>query len=186
LPKVVPTEMSSFRPVDPNKGDNHVRAVVLIDEIDKADPDTPNNLLVALGSLEFFATEANAQVKAVEPPLVIITSNDERELSTAFLRRCIMLNLAAPSRERLVEIARAHFGKQKLRLYREVAKLMIPHEETPETTLGAARTQQSAAELLDTVHACIKLKVTPNQEDETWQALSKATLWKPRESVGTV
>jgi MoxR-like ATPase len=187
LPKVVAAgEMSSFQPVDPNKGDDHVRAVVLIDEIDKADPDTPNNLLVALGSLEFFATEANALVKAVEPPLVIITSNDERELSTAFLRRCIMLNLVAPDRQRLIEIARAHFGKQKLRLYREVAELMIPEEKTAETTVGDARTQQSAAEFLDTVHACIKLKVTPNQEDDTWRALSKATLWKPRETAGVM
>ena len=194
LPNVVtPEEMEKFRPADPNQGDDHERAVVLIDEIDKADPDTPNNLLVALGSYEFYVPEAKAQVKAAEPPLVIITSNDERELPSAFLRRCIMLNLQSPNRKRLIEIARAHFGQTNLHLYEEVAKLIIPEEQTEETikaktqtqqSSGDAKAQQSAAEYLDTVHACIKLKITPKASDKTWEALSKATLWKPRESAG--
>lgn len=184
---VAPGEMEKFLPADPNKGDEHERAVVLIDEIDKADPDTPNNLLVALGSLEFYVPESRAQVKASEPPLIIITSNDERELPNAFLRRCIMLNLKSPTRQRLIQIARAHFGKEKLSLYEEVARLIIPDEVTDKTTTGtAATTQQSAAEFLDTVHACIKLKIKPDAKDKTWQALSKATLWKPREAAGAV
>lgn len=168
-----------FFALDPNKGQQHESAVVLLDEIDKADPDTPNNLLVPLGSLEFFVTEANAKVTAKKPPLVIITSNDERELPSAFLRRCIQLNLKAPDRERLVNIAKVHFGKENLELYEEVAKLIVPDTET--NTDDQPKVQQSAAEFLDTVHACMELNVKPNAKDKTWQALSKVTLWKPRE-----
>jgi MoxR-like ATPase len=181
-----------FYAVDPNKGDNHSRAVVLLDEIDKADPDTPNNLLVPLGSLEFTVTDVNAKITAKEPPLVIITSNDERDLPSAFLRRCIMLNLQSPGPERLVAIAQAHFGKENVKLYQEVADLMIPKKNgdstqpTTETNTTESKPQQSAAEFLDTVHACLKLKVKPDAKDKTWQALSKATLWKPRESTGAV
>jgi len=191
---VKPEDLEKFRPSDPNKGDEHESAVVLIDEIDKADPDTPNNLLVALGSFEFYATEAKKQVKAAEPPLVIITSNDERELPSAFLRRCIMLNLPSPDRKRLVEIARAHFGSDDMTLYKEVAALIIPEEKKtaktsstmpkPAPTATEAKSQQSAAEYLDTVHACLELKITPKAKDKTWEALSKATLWKPRETTG--
>jgi len=177
---------SEFYAIDPNKGDDHERAVVLLDEIDKADPDTPNNLLVPLGSLEFFVTDAKAKISAKEPPLVIITSNDERELPSAFLRRCIMLNLKPPDRERLVKIAQAHFGKENLALYEEVAKLIVPENPNQEADAGDLKPQQSAAEFLDTVHACIELKVKPRAQDETWEALSKATLWKPRETPGAV
>ena len=172
---------SDFFALDPNKGQKHESAVVLLDEIDKADPDTPNNLLVPLGSLEFFVTEANAKVSAKKPPLVIITSNDERELPSAFLRRCIQLNLKAPDRERLVNIAKAHFGKENLALYEEVAKLIVPEKDVEKKTEDEPKVQQSAAEFLDTVHACMELNVKPDSKNKTWQALSKATLWKPRE-----
>lgn len=183
-PVVKASEMEDFLAADPNKGDEHKRAVVLLDEIDKADPDTPNNLLVPLGSLEFFVPEVKAEVQAAQPPLVIITSNDERELSPAFLRRCIMLNLAAPDSERLVEIARAHFGKQRLALYKQVASLMTKPEEGSDETAGELKPQPSAAEYLDAVRACLDLKIKPNEKDKTWEAISKATLWKPRESNG--
>jgi MoxR-like ATPase len=172
---------------DPQKGDQHARAVVLLDEIDKADPDTPNNLLVPLGSQEFLVPEADAKITATEPPLVIITSNDERELPNAFLRRCIMLNLKAPDRKRLVQIARAHFGKGNVKLYEDIAKLIIPDEnEQAQTNDTEAKPQQSAAEYLDTVHACIKLGINPDQKDKTWQALAKVTLSKPRDLPGAV
>src|SRR5262249_48654838 len=87
------------------------RAVVLIDEIDKAEPDVPNNLLVPLGSLQFQVEETGAEVKTKRElaPLVFITSNGERELPPAFLRRCIQLELQPPARDALLEIARAHF-----------------------------------------------------------------------------
>jgi MoxR-like ATPase len=92
------------------------RAVVLIDEIDKADPDVPNNLLVPLGSLQFLVEETGFLVKAdkTNAPLVFITTNEERELPPAFLRRCVELKLEMPGPERLLDIAHAHFqGKDK-------------------------------------------------------------------------
>lgn len=170
--------------VDPNKGDEHENAVVLLDEIDKADPDTPNNLLVPLGSLEFFVSDANTKVEAHQPPLVVITSNDERELPTAFLRRCIMLNLKAPTRERLVDIAIAHFGKENRGLYEDVAKLLVPDKPPEGAPSTEPKSQQSAAEYLDTVSACLRLNVKPKATDKTWEALSKVTLWKPKELPG--
>ena len=72
------------------------RAVVLVDEIDKADPDVPNDLLVPLGSYEF-RVEDEAPVVAEHPPLVVVTTNEERELPRAFLRRCVILALEAPA-----------------------------------------------------------------------------------------
>jgi MoxR-like ATPase len=126
-------------------------------------------------------TESNAKVTAKKPPLVIITSNDERELPSAFLRRCIQLNLKAPDRERLVNIAKAHFGKENVALYEKVANLIVPERDVGTKTEDEPRAQQSAAEFLDTVHACMELNVKPDSKDKTWQALSKATLWKPRE-----
>lgn len=179
-------ESQEFLAADPNKGNQHERAVVLLDEIDKADPDTPNNLLVPLGSFQFFVTEAEADVQ-VEPskaPLVVITSNDERELASAFLRRCVMRNLQAPGRARLVEIARAHFGDKHEDLYDKVARRMTTRkkgeeaEEEEDGDGGAPR--PSAAEFLDTVRACIELGVWPEAKDKTWQALLRVTLSKPR------
>jgi len=169
-----------FLAADPNKGDEHERAVVLLDEIDKADPDTPNNLLVPLGSFQFFVTEAAAdvQVEQAKAPLIIITSNDERELSSAFLRRCVMLNLQAPGRARLVGIARAHFGDEHADLYDKVAVKMTSLMRGEEEESQGIR--PSAAEFLDTVRACIELGVWPEARDKTWKALSRVTLSKPR------
>jgi len=84
--------------------------VVLIDEIDKADPDVPNNLLVPLGTLEFEVPELGTYVRADADrvPLVILTTNEERDLPPAFLRRCIELIIEEPGTERLVSIATEH------------------------------------------------------------------------------
>jgi MoxR-like ATPase len=120
----------------------------------------------------------------VQPPLVVITSNDERELPSAFLRRCIMLNLKAPNRARLVDIAVAHFGDKNRKVYEEVAKLMVPENEGEASGASEVKPQQSAAEYLDTVSACLKLKIKPKSNDTTWEALSKVTLWKPRDLPG--
>ena len=94
-------------------------AVVLIDEIDKADPDVPNNLLVTVGSLQFQVDETGQIIKADKkrPPLLFITTNEERELPAAFLRRCIELQLpalndsdpdGAARKKMLVDIVMAH------------------------------------------------------------------------------
>lgn len=153
---------------------NSDRAVVLLDEIDKADPDVPNNLLVPLGSLEFKIEDTGTIVTTKTPPLVIITTNNERGLPNAFLRRCVVLELKQPNREQLMEVAKAHFGEdeKKLLLYEAIANNVNSHLST--------------AEYLDTVQACLELNINPDNNDETWQLIHRITLQKPRESLGVV
>ncbi|MGH9945329.1 MAG: hypothetical protein ACRD9R_23505, partial [Pyrinomonadaceae bacterium] len=175
-------------------------AVVLLDEIDKADPDTPNNLLVPLGSYRFTVQDLKVAVgvaaetgngdghESRQPPLIFITTNDERELPAAFLRRCVVLNLEGPGEDGLVEIAKAHFAppdgaehaRADLRLYRYVAGEML---KVAKDEGGAGRPMPSVAEYLDALRACRTLKIRPRRQKGVWQAVAKATLWKPREGV---
>ena len=84
------------------------KCIVLIDEIDKADLEFPNDLLLELDQMEFVGVETNRIVKAKERPLTIITSNNERELPDAFLRRCIFHYIEFPSRDLMEQIIRVH------------------------------------------------------------------------------
>ncbi|MCA1633901.1 MAG: MoxR family ATPase [Acidobacteria bacterium] len=155
------------------------RAVVLIDEIDKADPDVPNNLLVPLGSLQFRVEETGALVETEgkRAPLVFITTNDERELPAAFLRRCVEIILPQPSEDRLVQIGQAHFPKTKVSFLRDIAKQVTESAQATDRT-GAP----SAAEYLDTVRACVGLKVKPTSD--AWKDVARMTLWKHGRSAG--
>ena len=159
------------------------RAVVLLDEIDKADPDVPNNLLVPLGSHEFQVAETGEIVRVAhaDPPLVLITSNDERDLPPAFLRRCVTLVLPDPTAGSLVQVAAAHFGDGGTDLYAIVAKHVTtaaPAQDGRSTGMSA-----SAAEYLDLVRACIDLGVTPEPGDRVWEQVLKATVVKPKEGA---
>lgn len=157
---------------DPNLGDDHDRAVVLLDEIDKADPDVPNNLLVPLGSLEFQVLETKpVKTPDEKAPLVVITTNDERELPPAFLRRCVELKLEAPKRERLIEIGGLHFPAAKTALLEALADLIV-----------SAPQPASIAEYLDTVRACDTLGVEPGTEK--WTSLVGVTVWKHGKTAG--
>ncbi|MCS7204410.1 MAG: MoxR family ATPase [Leptospiraceae bacterium] len=86
-----------------------VPAVVLIDEIDKADIEFPNDLLLELDQMEFVIVETGRKIKAKHRPFTIITSNNEKELPDAFLRRCVFHYIAFPSPEFMKEIVYAHF-----------------------------------------------------------------------------
>ncbi len=108
--------------------------VVLIDEIDKADSDVPNGLLETLGSGRFTPLGQSESVEVRgEPPLVVITTNEERVLPNAFLRRCLILELRLPENddelvERLVRIAAVHFPKQarpSKGLFQKAAKILV-------------------------------------------------------------
>jgi len=159
------------RPLDPNLGDDHPRAVVLLDEIDKADPDVPNNLLVPLGSLTFQVEEYGKVATTEElAPLVVITTNDERELPPAFLRRCVELVIEVPDLARLDEIGRLHLPQVPQRLRKRFAELIL------ETLPGGAAPSPSIAEYLDTVKACHRLGVEPDTPG--WADLIKVTVWK--------
>lgn len=89
--------------------DREEQAVLLIDEIDKADLEFPNDLLWELDQMEFYIPETKRTVKAKERPIVIITSNAEKELPDAFLRRCIFHYIDFPKGELMEEIVRTHF-----------------------------------------------------------------------------
>jgi MoxR-like ATPase len=181
------------------------RAVVLIDEIDKADVDVPNNLLVPLGSLQFSVEPVNIKVTAQTDaaPLVFVTTNRERELPLAFLRRCVTLDLDKPGPEVLVKIARAHFPRPLIEKIRERAKKKtdagageaerrpLNEEElfavvarrvldmdTPDER--AAGLPPSTAEYIDTVRACLELGIQPGDRD--FDDLARITLRK-RQSV---
>jgi MoxR-like ATPase len=162
---------------EPGRPQQHpdARAVVLLDEIDKADPDVPNNLLVPLGSLQFQVEETLEEVKttAEQAPLLFITTNDERELPTAFLRRCVELTLPAAGRDRLVQIGRAHFKDMSEALLGRVA------DQTARVSAaggGASDAMPSPAEYLDTLRACDRLKIGPDSPD--WESVARMTLWK--------
>lgn len=126
------------------------RAVVLIDEIDKADPDVPNDLLVPLGSFQFRIEEGPPVISA-HPPLVVITTNEERDLPRAFLRRCVILVLEPPDPKGLRNIARAHFVDVDDGLLEEALKVYL---KVRDTRLAEAEPPPSVAELLDALAAC--------------------------------
>ncbi len=152
------------------------RAVVLLDEIDKADPDVPNDLLLPLGALRFEVTEDNAgrTVTADAPPLVFITTNQERDLPSAFLRRCIVLHLPDPSGSRIVEIAVSHFGD---RVPREQLSEMLEAYEEVRKRRTLSSYQPNLAEYLDAVAAAAALGVGAESGD-VWDQLIEFALRK--------
>jgi MoxR-like ATPase len=140
------------------------RAVVLIDEIDKADPDVPNDLLVPLGSYEF-RVEDGPRVIATYPPLVVVTTNEERELPRAFLRRCVILALSAPDPARLEQIAKAHFPDLDAEL---LAGVKVAYQRIRTERIGANEQPPSVAEFLDALASCRGLHLAPS--DSEWNA----------------
>ncbi len=133
------------------------RVVLLIDEIDKADIEFPNDLLQELDRMEFFVYETGETIKAETRPLVIITSNNEKELPDAFLRRCFFHYIAFPDHETMTEIVKVHFPNLKPRLVKEALSVFYEVREVP-----GLKKKPSTSELLDW------LKLLMNEDiDET-------------------
>ena len=153
-------------------------AVVLLDEIDKADPDVPNNLLVTLGSLRFRVEETQTPVEASHVPLVFLTTNEERALPDAFLRRCVVLELAAHDEDALVRIAGKHFGPDRRGLYRPLAERV---GEARERARHAGTRAPSTAEYLDAIRACLDLGIEVDPEAHDWRTLFEIAIQKPAE-----
>lgn len=155
---------------------NYPQAVVLLDEIDKADPDFPNNLLVPLGSLYFTIEETGTEVKCEKPPLILITTNDERDLPPAFLRRCVELQLSKPD---LLEVGKAHFGEKYTDLVQKVASLLDINEIKKQNTehFSIPSYVPSPAEFIDAMNVCINLNIK-NPESDIWDMIKKVTIWK--------
>jgi len=120
------------------------RSVLLIDEIDKADIEFPNDLLQELDRMEFHVYETGETIKAVERPVVIITSNNEKELPDAFLRRCFFHFIAFPDEEMMRAIVDVHFPGLKSRLLAEALKLFYEIRSVP-----GVKKKPSTSELLD-------------------------------------
>jgi MoxR-like ATPase len=120
------------------------RPVLLIDEIDKADIEFPNDLLLELDRMEFHVYETGETVKAAKRPVVVITSNNEKELPDAFLRRCFFHYIRFPDAETLQKIVDVHYPGIKKRLVSEALSIFFAIREAP-----GLRKKPSTSELLD-------------------------------------
>jgi MoxR-like ATPase len=191
---------------EPNAATNATRSggtVVLIDEIDKADPDLPNGLLVPLGSGRFQVTETGDGVErhrpggqgadgqgadgqgadgqgADEPLLIVVTTNEERELPSAFLRRCLSVVLPHPSKDELVAVTRCHldtyepgWDRRDLDVADRLAGALVAERRKADHD---GTRPPSTAEFLDAFQACRRLGVTPG--DPRWEMLVDMALRK--------
>ena len=120
------------------------RVVLLIDEIDKADIEFPNDLLQELDRMEFFVYELNQTVKARHRPIVMITSNNEKELPDAFLRRCFFHYIDFPDRETMQDIVEVHFPSIKQDLVKEAMDIFFDVRKVP-----GLKKKPSTSELID-------------------------------------
>jgi MoxR-like ATPase len=178
--------------VDPSAKLNGTRAkldaVVLLDEIDKADPDVPNALLGPLGTMHFTVAETGVEVPSQSQDhadrtghvLVVITTNNERDLPPAFLRRCIVYRLPPPDRDFLLIVGRRHSiadkelasGKNPTVLNTAADLVMSARREAH----NQARRPPSTAEFLDVLMASTRLGITPDSAE--WDALTRLILVK--------
>ncbi|MCR5590236.1 MAG: MoxR family ATPase [Lachnospiraceae bacterium] len=124
------------------------QVVLLIDEIDKADLEFPNDLLWELDQMEFYIHETKETIKANHRPVVIITSNAEKELPDAFLRRCIFHYIAFPDRELMDEIVRTHFEKVDEHILSEAMDVFYQIRDEK-----SVKKKPSTSELIDWVNA---------------------------------
>jgi len=120
------------------------RPVLLIDEIDKADIEFPNDLLQELDRMEFFVYETNETIKAEVRPIVLITSNNEKELPDAFLRRCFFHYIRFPEVETMNEIVEVHYPGIKQKLVAEALRIFYDMRKVP-----GLKKKPSTSELLD-------------------------------------
>ena len=120
------------------------RVVLLIDEIDKADIEFPNDLLTELDQIEFFVYETGETVRAKNRPIVIITSNDEKELPDAFLRRCFFHFISFPDRDTMERIVQVHHPRIKQDLISEALDIFFNVREVP-----GLKKKPTTSELID-------------------------------------
>ncbi len=159
-------------PPGPGSGDDDRPAIILIDEIDKADPDVPNDLLVPFGSLTFVVDETGETVTApaARRPLLVLTTNEERDLPPAFLRRCVTIRLPDPTRDRLISIGRAHFPDADDARLGSIAGQFVPEPPVD----GEAVSIGSTAEYLDAIQASLDLRISPDPTDAAWAQIVQA------------
>ena len=130
------------------------RVVLLIDEIDKADIEFPNDLLLEIDAMRFVIDETGREVAAKERPIVVITSNNEKELPDAFLRRCVFHYIQFPNRELMTEIVRVHHPDVTDRVLDNALEVFFGLRATPKL-----RKKPSTSELIDWIMALKKANV---------------------------
>ena len=136
--------------------DSEQRAVLLIDEIDKADIEFPNDLLQELDRMEFYVQETDETIRAEIRAVVVITSNNEKELPDAFLRRCFFHYIRFPGAETMQDIVEVHFPGIKPRLVAEALRTFYEIRDTP-----GLKKKPSTSELLDWLKLLLVDDVSP-------------------------
>ncbi len=165
------------------KADKQV--ILLIDEIDKADLEFPNDLLWELDKMEFYIHETRETIKAKERPIVIITSNAEKELPDAFLRRCIFHYITFPDRDQMTEIVHAHFENLEENVLKNALDTFYWIR-----SIKDVRKKPSTSELIDWILALTISGIDPEhlreqlpflgvllKKDEDLEAIKKAKLY---------
>ena len=135
---------------------SEVQPVLLIDEIDKADIEFPNDLLRELDRMEFYVHETRELVKARHRPIILITSNNEKELPDAFLRRCFFHYIRFPDAGTLEKIVHVHYPRLKPELLKEALAVFFEVRETP-----GLRKKPSTSELLDWIKLLLAEDIPP-------------------------
>ncbi|HLI21818.1 MAG TPA: MoxR family ATPase [Stellaceae bacterium] len=144
--------------------------VLLIDEIDKADIEFPNDLLLELDRMEFYVYETRETVRAKQRPVVVITSNNEKELPDAFLRRCFFHYIRFPDRETMARIVEVHYPGLQKALLRDALTVFYEVRDVP-----GLKKKPSTSELLD----WIKLLLVEDVSAETLRQRDPAKLIPP-------
>jgi MoxR-like ATPase len=145
-------------------------SVILIDEVDKADIEFPNDLLRELDRMEFHVYETRQTVRAAVRPIVIITSNNEKELPDAFLRRCFFHYIKFPDKETMGRIVDVHFPNLKKDLLREAMEVFFELREVP-----GMKKKPSTSELID----WLKLLVAEDIPPEALRSKDRKTVVPP-------
>ena len=136
--------------------DSDSQAVVLIDEIDKADIEFPNDLLQELDRMEFHVYETQETIRARHRPVMIITSNNEKELPDAFLRRCFFHYIRFPDNETMERIVQVHFPDIKKKLLKEALEVFYSLRE-----VTGIKKKPSTSELLDWIKLLVVEDIPP-------------------------
>jgi MoxR-like ATPase len=148
--------------------DSAERPVLLIDEVDKADIEFPNDLLQELDRMEFFVYETRQLVKARHRPIIIITSNNEKELPDAFLRRCFFHYIRFPDKETMEQIVDVHFPNLKKDLLKEALEAFYRIRDVP-----GLKKKPSTSELLDWIKLLLAEDIPPEalRSDDSRKAI---------------
>ena len=120
------------------------QVVLLVDEIDKADIEFPNDLLQELDRMEFYCYETNQTIKAKHRPIIIVTSNNEKDLPDAFLRRCFFHYIQFPERDTMQQIVDVHYPKIKKKLVKDALDIFFDIRKVP-----GLKKKPSTSELID-------------------------------------